>query len=277
VGLFTKEKKLKDLRTGQQIELGKSALEKVQQGVNAFTPGAKYTGQLQTDLSPLEKLSLNFATDFTNQDITGNQAYAAGKDQIMGTLAGRFDPNGPEAKALRATFERQQEKGIDTARRGQALRGAFRSSGALRQEGDIITDTNIGVNNALAALYSKERQNQLMAADKALGIGEAENQQSLQKAEVAGKFGKVERQNELDNIDRLYKDYLRERTEQGASLDVALQASNFGQPLLGKDSVTEQTALGKIFSALGGSVTSAAAGAVGGKVGDALFTKFFKG
>lgn len=274
--IFSKKKKLKDLRTGQQIELGKKFLGALDRGISNFTPGESF-GDLSVDLSPEEERSLSQLNTFLDTDVSGNEAFQTGRDVILSTARGDFDPiTSPSFKAFRAEADRTKKRAIDDARRGAAIRKDFRSTGSQRVEGDILTDIANRTNTVLADLFNAERDRQISAAGKSLEIGEFELGEPLRKSKASQELGALSRINRIANLEREYQAFLNQRSEQLAALSAAGTASNQGQPQLGVDSVREPTVLGSLLKPLASGVGFALGGGAGAGAGS-LLSKFFGG
>lgn len=266
-GLLSKTEKLKDLRTSQQRQLGTSFLSSLQRGVSDFTPGEAFQGSLDVGLSNEEQLGLNKLNKFAGIDLSGNEAFQAGRKNILGTLAGSFDPRTSDSfKSVRAEIEREKQKAIAGARRGASVRGDFRSTGSQRVEGDILTDTTNKVNTILAQLASKERDRQVQAANQALTIGQFEQEEPLRQAKALTSIGSLSRLVEESNLARTLEDFQRQRREGQTALIQAGQAANQGQPLLGTDKVVTPTFLGELLKATGSALGGSLGTTLGGKI-----------
>ncbi|MFH2013696.1 MAG: hypothetical protein ABIJ17_01875 [Patescibacteria group bacterium] len=250
--LFSKEQPYQDIRSPQSQVLGKTYLSALQQGLSGYVPGADY-GSVSVPLTDIEKQSLDLTKQYLGQNILQTEPYAAGRAYTLSQLSGGFDPTtSPTYQAYRTETAREQQKAIDEARRGQAIRGAFRSSGGLRQEGDIITDITNRRNTLLAQLQEAERQRQTQAATTALGLGEYEFGLPATQAATAQQLGSLERLNQVANLEREYQKYLNQRQEQMTALGYAGQASNQGQPVYGTTSYSQPTLLGSLAGSFAG-------------------------
>ena len=194
----------------------------------------------------------------------------------MKTLSGAYDPlSGPEYKDTRTEMQRNQDRAIDVARRGQGIRRSFNSTGALRQEGDIVTDTTNRINSVLATLAGTERQNKLNTAADALSLGQYETQEPLQKAQAAQQYGGLERIINAGNLEAMYNEWTRQETAKEQALSASLAASNAGQPIYGQTSVQQP---GIFQQLLGAAVPALAYGAGAGMLSNGasgLFSNYF--
>jgi hypothetical protein len=240
MGLFSKTKKvpLEDIRAKEAQALGKDFLSTLQQTLPKYKPGAEF-GTRSVALTPQEERSIGFLDQYLGQDIRESDLYQAGRGEISDTLAGtKYDPTtGEYYKATRAGIERAKEGAIEEARRGQAVRGSFRSSGALRQEGDILTESNLATQQLFAQLAERERERRRTAGKEALQLAEFETNIPLTKTQAAQTFGALRRQNEIDNLEREYTKWRDQRAELMSAFETAGKASNLGQPIYGKTSV----------------------------------------
>lgn len=285
--LFSKKKtvQLEDIRTPEAQQLGKDYLARLTQAVGQYQPGADF-GTTKVPLTDIEKQSLGYLTQYLGTDVTADPLYQAGRGEIESTLAGDvYDPTtGQYYKATRAGMERATEGAIEKARRGQAVRGAFRSTGALRQEGDILTESAIAEQKLLADLTERERERRLGTAATGMQIAEYEAGIPLTKTQYAQTYGALERQNEIANLEREYTKWRDQRAELMSAFTAAGTASNVGQPVYGKTSyeVKERTGLGQLvdiaapiagaFMGGGGTLKGmfTKAGATGAQVGGTL-------
>jgi hypothetical protein len=270
-----------DLRSPALRQLGQQYVSALEPAVTDIKFGEDF-GDVSVDLTQPEQQSLGFLQNFLGGDITQSDLFQAGRGQITETLGGgRFDPaTGEFYKATRAGMDLATQEALDQARRGQAARGAFRSSGALRQEGDILTQSNIARQKLLADISERERERRATAGAQALNLAQFEANIPLTKAQAAQQLGSLERQNELQNLENEYKKWLNQRRELMSAFTSAGQASNYGQPLLLSPTTTvaptgsglaggigsilggigESGIVGQMFSGRGGTVGTSGTG-----------------
>lgn len=251
MGLFSKEKtvKLEDIRSPEAKALGKQYLNILQEAIPRYRPGEDF-GDVSVGLTAPERTGLGFLDEYLREDIRDIDLYQAGRGEIADTLGGeKYDPTtGQFYKATRAGMDLARQEAIDLARRSQGIRGAFRSSGALRQEGDILTKSAIEQQRLLGELAERERERRLRTAEPALKLAEFEAGIPLEKTRASQLYGALERENELQNLENEYNKWRNQRNELMSAFTSAGQASNYGQPIYGKTSfkTKKPTAFGEI-------------------------------
>lgn len=272
MGLFTKEKKLKDLRTDQQRQLGDSYLSSLDRGISGYTPGQAAPFNLTTNLTDYENQGLASLAKYGSSSVRDNDVYGAGRNTLLSTLAGEYlDPTkNPKLGAYQLELDRQRQRAIDDARRSSAVRGDFKSLGSQRVEGDILTDYANRNATLLADLYSQERQNQLGLLPTAFSIGQTEANEPLAQAQALTSLGSLPRLVEETNIARQLQDFTRQRQEQLTALNAAGSASNQGQPLLGVDTVKQTTGLGQLAQIAAPIAGFFAGGPAGAAIGSSI-------
>ena len=273
--LFSKKKtvRLEDIRSPEAKTLGKTYLQTLQEATQGYKPGVDF-GSVSVGLTEPEKQSMGYLSDYLSSDITKSNLYQAGRGEITDTLSGdKYDPaTGQYYKATRAAMDLSTQQAIDAARRGQAARGAFRSSGGLREEGDILTQSNILNQKLLAELAERERERRSTAGTQALQLAEFEQKEPLSKAQYAQQFGALQRENEIANLTREYNKWKSQREELMSAFVSAGQASNQGQPVYGKTSyeTTERTGAGKLLDVAATGLGYYFGGPTGAKMGYGL-------
>lgn len=250
MALFSKKKTIQfeDIRTPEAKALGRDVLSSLRRGVAGYTAGADF-GKTDVQLTQPEQQGLGYLGQYLQQDPRQNQLYQAGVQELTGTLAqDRYDPTQEGFyKATKAAIDKSQQEAIDVARRGQAVRGAFRSSGGLRQEGDIIAKSDIAQQQLLANLTERERERRQQAGQQAIALSKYEQNIPLMKTEASQVYGALERRNEIGNLEREYQKWSNQRNELMNIFKMGGEASNLGQPVYGRSSYTtrETTELGK--------------------------------
>ncbi len=261
-----------DLRSPQLQQLGDQYVSTLKSATQQYKPGADF-GDVSVGLTDPEQQSLTYLDQYLQGDIRESDLYQLGRGEITDTLAGKYDPStGQYYKATTAAMDLETQRAIDTARRGQAARGSFRSSGGLRQEGDILEGATASKQQLLAELGERERTRRSQAGSQALGLSQFEANIPLTKTQYAQQYGMLERKNEVLNLEREYNKWRNQRAELMNAFTAAGQASNQGQPLygtLGYQQSSSSSGNQQLMSSLGGLVGNYFGGSGGASGGGA--------
>lgn len=264
MGIFTQEKKLQDLRTPEQIALGKDYTGSLSRALQGYTPGQSTNLDLNVSMTPQEQASLSYLNQYANNGSANNQAFQAGLNQVLGVLNGSsLDvTQNPYYQSSIAEINRNNQAAIDAANRQAAARGDYYSTGSQRVVGDVLTDTANRKNTLLADLLNQERNRQDSAAMNAIGIGQYQINEPLNVTSALQTYGSLPRLIQESNLTRNYNDYLRQRQELSDALNQSGGASNYGGPVYGSTTYTAPTTLGSLAS-FAAPIVSSYAGAGG--------------
>ena len=162
-----------------------------------------------------------------------NQLLGAGSAEILKTLQGGYDPYTSE-------YYKSFKRGVgqDVAEAQAALRqkaqagGMYESLGRLLSEADVEGQGQDRLNAQLAAMQQQERQNMLNVLPYAQSYGQYEAETPTRQLSTIANYGGIKSGYEQADLDRLYQEWLRQKTEQKYPMEVAQQFLSSYQPTM---------------------------------------------
>lgn len=213
-----------------QMGLGQDISSWVQKFLSMYNPGEKYPGTLSVKTpSSYEQTGLDQLGQLLAGPATGD-LFGAAKNQVMDTLGGRYADleNSPFIKAM-STYANQNLRDAINQSRGRAgARGNFFSRSAIQEESNLSERTQNFMNTVVGDFLNSERGRQMQAVPFAGDLDKYENLTApLARIDAATTTGALPRLLEQADLDRMYQDYVRGRSELSAVPGVG--RSLFGQ------------------------------------------------
>lgn len=227
-GLFGKKEKegeqltLEQMMPSWQSQTGQNLANWIQKNLSNYNPTADYTGNFTAPMTSYENQGLGELSKYLGSD-TGD-AFAAGKQQIMDTLGGRYaNPNeSPYIKAMTNLAKVNLRDAIDQSRASAGSRGNYFTRSAIKNEGRISSDMLNNLNAVIGQFQESERGRQFAAAPLAAKFGEYETSQfPLSKIEASQTYGALPRTIEQADLEARYNDFLRKQNAGGQAVGAA--------------------------------------------------------
>ena len=206
---------VQSLMPAWQESLGGSLGGWVQKFLDLYKPGESFGGQLSVkDPTAIEKMGLGELGTLLGKPATGD-AFAAGKAQIMDTLAGKYaDPStSPFIQSFSKLAGQNLQDSINTARGQRGARGTYFTKAGLQEESRLGERTQNVLNTLIGEFMNTERGRQLSAATTAKSFDEYETDASLKRVGASQTFGALERTLEQASLERNYNAWLNQRSE----------------------------------------------------------------
>lgn len=239
-----------------QSETGKSLANWIQQYMGQYIPGAAYTGKRTAGATPQETQGLSILEKFLSGANIGD-LFGQSKAQISDTLAGKYaNPlTSPFIKAMQTSSSQDLQDALNVIRRGAGARGKFFSTAALGEEKDLANRNLQNLNQIIGSFIQNERQNMLTAVPLANAMDQYElTTAPLAKVQASQTLGSLNRTIEQADLERMYQDFTRQRTEMAGPIAAAQNLygtkSEYGIPSWQMPD-TPNT-LGQIMNTLGG-------------------------
>lgn len=215
---------------GFVLNAGSQIADFVSKFLPQFSPGEKYTGQLNAPITGAEQASQGFLGQFLDSSI--GDIFGAGKQNIIQTLSGGFDPvTSDYYKGLRNEALRTRDEAIDAGNRAAAAGGSFYTDSRQRNTSDIAGRTSNFLTQTLGDLFNKERDRAQSALQLVPSLSTYETEFPLRKAQAASTIGSVPRLIEQAALERNYNDFVRRREEQALPLQAGLNLTGSGGSL----------------------------------------------
>jgi hypothetical protein len=270
--LFGKKDKKKSvsqqpMMPGFQLETGENLAKWINQYLQQYKPGEAYGGTFTAGPTGQEQTSLQILDQILKGSATGD-TFAAGKQQIMDTLSGKFaDPSKSQyIQSSQTMAERNLQDAIDAARRSAGSRGTYFTTASLGEERELQTRTQDYLNNIIGQFMETERGRQFAAAPIAQEMDKYEKLAApLAQVQAGQTYGSLLRDIEQGDLERKYQDFTRQRGELSA-LPGQAQSMYSGQPSYGIKNweTAGQSTLDRIVGAVG------TAGSMGTSIRDLL-------
>ncbi len=238
-----------------QQQTGQNLSSWINQYLNNYVPGAQYSGALSAPLSSQEQTSLTQLSDFQNQPATGD-LFAAGKSQIMDTLAGKY-ANPATSPYIQSTINlanQNLQTSIDQSRLGAGARGTYFTTPAMNQESTLRQNTQNQLQTVIGQFAQNERQNQLGAATTAQQMDQYGNLTAPLTQIAAGEqYGSLSRTVQQAALEAQYNAWLNQ--QKSAATPISAAENLYSTPAqYGIQSWTapQTNSLTSLLSALGG-------------------------
>lgn len=191
--------------------------------MDKFVPGEEYGGSFTAGMTPNELASMAELTDFQGKGATGD-LYAAGKQQIMDTLSGKYADakTSPFIQSMIKLSGLNLKDSLDAANAKAGAAGKFFTGRTLRGKQEMGQKSAAGLDTLIAAWMDQERNKMFDAAGKAQAMDEYGNLTAPLKKIAAGQtFGALPRLIAQADLEAQYQDFTRKRNEQAMPLQVA--------------------------------------------------------
>jgi len=221
-------------RPAQQTAVGNQLGSWASRYLDQYVPGKEYEGKFTAPMSEAEKLGQGELLQYLKKPSATGDIFAAGKDEILKTLTGKYDPwKSKEYQAFREGALSEEQDLIDRMRRGSGYRGTLFQDTSMRDEGLARSKTSQYLDQLLASLSNQERQNKLNVLPQALGYEKYEQAAPTAKATAGLTLGSLPRMLEQADLEAQYQDFLRKQNELGQVPGIAqgyyqTQGPNYG-------------------------------------------------
>lgn len=237
--------------------------------------GTPYPGQLSAGLTGYQTTALGGLEQYLGGTPMGQQPlYRLGQEELTKTLQGdEYDPyQGEYYKAYRANMMRELQEAKDRLAGRTSARDQFFGGGRISEESELEQTAMGDLQQMLGQLYETERTRKLGAvplAQSFLGFGEESQRAKIGFGLEAGDYP---RQIEQAGLDREYQEYLRQLSDLGIPLDVAMGLSTYKpqyyQPTYGPSGISQMSgplsSLGQVLGSTGGGQTTGGGGQTAG-------------
>jgi len=209
-------------------DLADAAKSKGLQRINLA--GTPYPGQLSAGLSEYESTGLEQLGQYLSSPSPASSNLAGlGRQELEKTLSGEeYDPiEGEYYQAYRENLMRELAEAKDRLASRTSARDQFYSGGRVAGEGELEETAAGGLRQELGRLFETERARRLGAVPMATDFLQFEEQAPLTRIAASQQFGALPREIEQQGLDRDQIEWIRQLTDLGLSLDVALGLSTF--------------------------------------------------
>lgn len=236
-------------------------------------PYRPYEGELVAGLTPTEQTGQDILSQFSVADEPS--LFGLSRGELEKTIQGGFDPlTSPYYQATRDLLGRESEDQIEALRRSQQLRGAFRSTGGLREEGRLREGLQSRIGQVIGELALQERERQFKALPLAQVFAQTQEQAPIRRLQAIQQYGGLPRQIEQAGLGAGYQEFQRqlggEQDMTRLLLDILNSQSAFYQPSYTTSIGPGQAAYSMINPFYGDILRSQGANAPGLSTGDVL-------
>lgn len=196
-----------------------------------FDPGKPYAGSLNAPMNTYQNQGMDFLQTFLDQSgqANSNPMLTMAGTELSKTLNGEYDPSTSDFyKTTRDAALVNQQTAQNQLNAGQGARGKFFSSEAMNENQQLQTNTTNFMNQTLAGLTEKERQNRLAAVPQAMALDKAGTAARIAPIAAATSFGAIPQQLDQAGLEREYNAWLNQRTEMAMPLQAATGAFQGG-------------------------------------------------
>ena len=214
---------------GWQSAVGEALSKWTTDNLKNYTPGQSYGGNLSvTAPSMFEQTGLGILGNTLSKPATGD-LYSSAKNNIMDTLSGKFaDPaTSPFIQAATQLSKQNLQDQITTERGQRGARGTYFTRAGIDAEGRLGERTQNNLNAIIGDYINQERGRQQQAVPMAQGLEQYAMDAPLKQVGASQTLGSLPRMLEQSQLDRMYQDYTRQRSELAG-------IPNVGQSVLGK-------------------------------------------
>jgi hypothetical protein len=187
---------------------------------------APYTGELTAGLTDAQKAALTTIGAYQPGEL-----YTAGKNSILDTLSGKYNPiDSPYYAAMRSKLLSTGEDAVTSARQNANLYGGLTSTGMANVETKARASTANDINTILGTLFESERNRQTSVLPTALSYEQYPLTVAQQQLTAAG----TEQATNQAADTAKYNEFIRQLQALGIPLEVVMN-------LIGQPVATEQT------------------------------------
>jgi len=163
----------------------------------------------------------------------GSDLMKLASGEISKTLTGEYDPYTSEYyKSMKKGVLSDVEEAQQSLKQKAQAGGMYESLGRLLEEADVTGTGQDRLNDILAELQWKERQNRLGVLPQAMGLGEYQEALPQRQLSTIANYGGISSAYQQADLDRLYNEFLRQKTEQKYPTEVAQQFLSSYQPTM---------------------------------------------
>lgn len=206
-----------------QLNTGSNLADWINQNLGNFQPGEEFSWDPSIGATGQEQAGLSILDRVLGQNPTGD-AFAAGKQQLMDTLGGKFaDPSqSPFIKAMSSLSKINLEDSINTARGQRGARGTYYTKAGIQEESKLSERTLANLNAIIGDFQNTERGRQFSAAPLAQEFDKYERFGApLAQVAASQAYGGLGRTLQEADYERAYTDFTRQREEQAMPINAA--------------------------------------------------------
>jgi hypothetical protein len=203
------------LQPAWQQQTGQDLSEWVRKFLKLYNPGEAYPGAFPSAApTGFESQGLQTLGSYLNSPNTGD-LFGAARGQVLDTLGGRYaDPaQSPFIQSMIALAKQNLGDDITTARRGAGARGTYFTRSALQGENQLRERSNTNLNAIIGDYINQERARQQQAVGQAQGLEQYAESLPLRKVAASQLYGGLERTLNVEDFERQYQDFQRQRGE----------------------------------------------------------------
>jgi len=192
--------------------------------------GEPYTGELVAPLSEYEETGLGTLGKYLGSELpTESPLFKAATAEAEKTLSGEgYDPFKSEYyQAYRANMMRELQQAKDRLGSATSARDAFYGGGRIAETGRLEETAMGSIAEKLGSMYETERARRLGAVPTALGLTQYAEEAPLGRVAAALQYGALPRNIEQMGLEAEEQEYLRQLTDLGLPLDVALAMGTY--------------------------------------------------
>lgn len=225
--LSGKKTKVKPLILPEQREFLKEGLETSTPGAleRVQRAGEPYPGKLTAPITSHEQTGLDTLEGWLGSDMPSDDPlFGMARGEYEKTLGSDYyDPSeGQYYHAYREAVMRELQEAKDRLAAKTSARDQFYSGGRVAGEGELEETAMGDLSLILAQLSERERDRRLGAAPGALDLLGQEEMYPLQRVAGSQEFGGLEREIEQAGLDREKIEWIRQLTDSGIPLEVAM-------------------------------------------------------
>ena len=198
-----------------QMGVGQDLAEWTSKYLKNYAPGEAYKGNMTvTAPSMFEQMGLGILGNTLSKPATGD-LYNSAKGNIMDTLSGKFaDPaTSPFIQAATQLSKQNLQDQITTERGQRGARGTYFTKAGINAEGQLGERTQNNLNAIIGDYINQERGRQQQAVPMAQGLEQYAMDAPLKQVGASQTMGSLPRMLEQSQLDRMYQDYTRQRSE----------------------------------------------------------------
>lgn len=217
-------------------------------------PYRAYDQPLVAGLQPTERMGQDILSGYATSGLSPLTELS--EREITRTLEGAFDPMTSDYyKSTRDILGREGEDQIEALRRSQQLRGAFSSTGGLREEGRLREGIQSRIGQVLGELAQTEGARRFAALPLAQTAGANRELAPVRRLEAIQEYGALPRQIDQAGLSAAYQEFQRQREAEQGVVGTALNA--VGTPEYSRK-MYEPSAIEQLIQLFGGVAQTAA-------------------
>lgn len=192
--------------------------------------GGAYGGPLVAPFSDLQQRGFADIESHLGRGLpTDTPMFQAAQGELMRTLGGEeYDPyEGEYYRAYRENIQRELQEAKDRLAARASSRDMFYGGGRRQVEGELEETAMGQLQQMLGSLYEAERERRRASIPQALGMLSYQEGAPVARAQTALQAGGMQQALQQMQLDADYQEWLRQQSEMGIPLDVAMGMSTY--------------------------------------------------